>query len=77
MKKNKKMTMKVAPEKDELSFDLSNKQESGSLNQGVRVLKDVFAPSRISQQAPDHLIVGDKYVRSYSLQGYPLNVHVK
>lgn len=78
MKKNKKkMTMAVTPEKEEASFDLSNKQESGSLNQGVRVLKDVFAPSRISQPAPDHLVVGNKFVRSYSLQGYPLNVYVK
>lgn len=77
MKNKKKNKANIAQQHDDMTFDLSSKGDVGVLDKGVRVLKDVFAPSRISQPTPDHLVVGDKYVRSYSMQGYPLNVHIK
>lgn len=78
MKNNKKNKNKnMVNKNDEMVFDLSGSLDTSTLNKGTRVLKDVFAPSRISQPTPDHIVVGNKYVRSYSLQGYPLNVHIK
>lgn len=58
-------------------FDKSERKSTKSLDKGVRTIKDIFAPSYIGHPAPDHLVVGGKYVRSYSLQGYPMSIYVK
>lgn len=71
-KKNKKTN-----QTEDISFDLSKEQDKDSLTPGTRTLKDVFAPAYIGQPAPDHLVVGGKYVRNYFMQGYPMNVYIK
>lgn len=77
-KKNKKTSKnKLENSIDNDAFDLSQSQTSQSLDKGTRTVKDIFAPAYIGQPAPDHLIVGSKYVRSYGLQGYPMNVYVR
>ena len=77
-KKNKKKKQNIPTEiSQEPSFDLSGDNSGQSLDKGTRTIKDIFAPSYIGHPSPDHIIVDNKYVRSYALQGYPMNIHVK
>ena len=55
-----------------------DKKESseGVLNRGVRNIKDLFAPPSFDRSNPDYLKVGNKYVRSFIMNGYPAVVSV-
>lgn len=49
---------------------------AGVFKDNVRTLKDAFAPSEIDVINPNTLKVGEHYVRSYVMQGYPSYVQV-
>lgn len=49
---------------------------AGAFKDNVRTLKDAFAPSEIDVINPNTLKVGEHYVRSYVMQGYPSYVQV-
>lgn len=51
-------------------------KEETTLGRGTRELKDIIAPSVVDRSNPDYLRVGEKYIRSYSVNGYPSNVSV-
>lgn len=50
--------------------------KSKELEKGVRSLKDILAPAGIDRSDKSCLKVGNKYVRSFILNGYPSNVAV-
>lgn len=52
------------------------KKEKTDYNSGIRTEKDFIAPSAISVIDPRTLLVGDSYVRSYVLFGYPQATYV-
>ncbi|MBR2894886.1 MAG: conjugal transfer protein TraC, partial [Oscillospiraceae bacterium] len=50
--------------------------DSERLYDGVPTLKDMMAPSCFRRDAFDYLGVGDRYVRSFFLAGYPRQVSI-
>lgn len=50
--------------------------EYNALGRGMRTIKDLFAPPSFDRSNPDYMKVGNKYVRSFVLNGYPSNVSV-
>lgn len=46
------------------------------LNNGVPSLKDMLAPPSFDRTAPDHLRMGQKFVRNFLVAGYPKQVSV-
>lgn len=51
-------------------------EEKNVISKGMRSLKDLIAPSGIDRTSPDHLMIGNKYVRSFMLNGYPTLVRI-
>lgn len=51
-------------------------EEKGVIEKGRRTVKDLIAPPSLDRSNPNHLVVGNKYVRSYVMNGYPPNVDV-
>lgn len=47
-----------------------------SLMDGVPTLKDLIAPPSIDRSTPDHLVIGDRYMRSSILSGFPKRISV-
>lgn len=65
---------------DETTTSAYDQQENKSktpIEDGQRTLKDMLAPSGIFIPEIDRIIVGNKYVRNYILQGYPKSVYVR
>lgn len=52
------------------------KEDKQVLRKGSRTLKDFIAPSSIERGSFDHLMIGNKYVRSFVLNGYPSIVRI-
>lgn len=46
------------------------------LGKGRRTLKDIIAPPSFDRSDPDHIKVGNKAVRSFTINGYPSSVRV-
>lgn len=51
-------------------------KESDVLGRGMITNKDIFAPPSIDRSNPDFLKVGNKYVRSFVMNGFPSQVSV-
>lgn len=66
-KKNVKPVQNVTP---------TAKKDEGVLGKGVRSVKDLFSPPSFDRSNEDHLKVGNKYVRSFIMNGFPANVSV-
>lgn len=56
--------------------DIVELDEKGVLEKGQRTIKDFIAPSSIDRSNPDHLVVNNKYVKSYVLNGLPTYSYV-
>lgn len=65
--KNAKAVQNVTP---------SVKKVESVLGKGVRSVKDLFSPPSFDRSNEDHLKVGNKYVRSFIMNGFPANVSV-
>lgn len=50
--------------------------KSNVISKGIRTVKDVFAPPSFDRSNPDYLKVGNKFVRSFVMNGYPSMVSV-
>lgn len=46
------------------------------LERGERTIFDFLAPDSIDRSDPDFIKVGNKYVRNFTMQGFPSHVHV-
>lgn len=71
--------MKLLTKKEsKVNVDLStkNKVNGSVLGKGIRSVKDLFAPPSFDRSHEDYLKVGNKFVRSFVLNGYPSNVSV-
>lgn len=66
----KKRKKKKEKEKEEVV------EQTGVLEKGQRTVKDLMAPSSFDRSNPDYFKAGNKYVKSYVLDGYPTNVYV-
>lgn len=80
-KKNKKQDISMEEEfnLDDDSLILTDKQNiSGKpvLEKGERTMFDFFAPDSIDRSNEDYLKIGNKYVRNFTVQGYPSHVFV-
>lgn len=53
-----------------------NKKNTNVLGKGKRNIKDLFAPPSFDRSNADYLKVGNKYVRSFVMNGYPSIVSV-
>lgn len=74
----KEKSQKSGKNKDEyIVFDVEGVDENtDSLSAGMKTKKDLIAPQSIDRSNPDYLKVGEKYVRSFILEGYPTYVSV-
>ena len=52
------------------------KKTQVNFTEGIRTVKDILAPSGISVLDPKTLMVGERYVRTYVMQGYPKSSYV-
>jgi type IV secretory pathway VirB4 component len=79
-KKTKKAVLSPKQEATVESYTMDETSLGASkgkiLGKGVRTLKDLFAPPSFDRSQEDCLKVGDKYVRSFVVNGYPSNVSV-
>lgn len=74
--KNKKSTS----ETQEMEINMeTRKNEEKVLEPYARTVKDLFAPFGISmpEKDADHIVINNKYVRSFVMQGYPSIVGMK
>lgn len=61
-----------------LETEKREQEEDSVLGKGVRTLKDLIAPASIDRTENDsHLVVGDKYTRSFIMNGFPSMVDVR
>lgn len=79
-KKNKEdIVLEVNPstEKSKLDIDINKGDSSkNALEKGMRTLKDFVAPPSFDRGHEDYMMVGNKYVRNFAMQGFPNNVSV-
>lgn len=68
-KKDKDLTISIDSEETILVDD--NKQNINVLARGRRTLKDMLAPVSIDRSEEDCIKIGDKYARTFSVNGYP------
>ena len=68
---------KVKKEKAKLDVDINKKNDDvGFIESGTRTLKDFIAPPSFDRSHEDYMMVGNKYVRNFIMQGYPSSVQV-
>jgi conjugal transfer ATP-binding protein TraC len=53
-----------------------NYSSESALGKGIRTIKDLFAPPSFDRSQEDCIKVGNKYVRSFVINGYPSTVSV-
>lgn len=68
-------------EKIETKKELNNKptpekKDEPVIGKGIRTVKDLFAPPSFDRSHEDYMKVGNKYVRSFALNGFPSMVSV-
>lgn len=68
---------KEKKEKGKLDVDINKKNDDvGFIESGTRTLKDFIAPPSFDRSHEDYMMVGNKYVRNFIMQGYPSSVQV-
>lgn len=72
-RKNKQDKEKAVKEKEKPE---AKKTDGDVLSKGARTLKDILAPPSFDRTEPDHIKVGNKAVRNFTINGYPSSVHV-
>jgi len=63
-------------QKETPKVNTKKKQTTSELGKGIRTIKDLFAPPSFDRSNENHLKVGNKYVRSFVMNGYPSSVGV-
>lgn len=77
MKKNKLKKKEVKEELlDEIQFETEEDKNYEQFYRGVHQLKDFIAPSSFNRENPDYIKVGEKFVKSFNLKGFPREVYV-
>lgn len=71
-----KFKKKTKKGKEEIQLVDKKEIKESPLGVGLLTEKDIFAPHSFDRSNPEFIKVGDKYVKSFTLQGYPANVHV-
>lgn len=73
MKKNKNAESISFEETNENVISLNNDVEvsKGVLARGRRTLKDMLAPVSVDRSNEDYIKIGDEYLRTFSINGYP------
>lgn len=61
---------------ERVKTETTKKKEEQVLGKGIRTIKDIFAPPSFDRSSEEHLKVGNKYVRSFVMNGFPANVSV-
>lgn len=67
---------------EDMTIDLNNtaptidSSSASVLGRGIRSVKDLIAPPSFDRSQEDSLKVGNKYVRSFVMNGYPSNISV-
>lgn len=56
--------------------DIETEDNVSALGRGILSEKDLFAPPSFDRSNPEYMKVGSKYVKSFTLQGYPASVRV-
>jgi type IV secretory pathway VirB4 component len=62
--------------KADLKPNLKATSDNGVLGRGIRTVKDLFAPPSFDRGNEGYMKVGNKYVRSFVMNGFPANVSV-
>lgn len=62
--------------KKSIKKELKEARKEQILEKGMRNLKDILAPASFDRSNPDHIKVGTKAVRSFTLNGYPSIISV-
>lgn len=75
-KKNKESKIDKTVEIGNKKAALKKEKPFGEIGRGTRTMKDLFAPPSFDRSHEDYLKVGNKYVRSFVLNGYPSVVGV-
>lgn len=74
-KQDKAVKKQPAKKKQKRKSD-NLKVNENVLGKGARGLKELFAPASIDRGHPDYIRVGEKYIKSFVLQGYPSQVFI-
>lgn len=53
-----------------------NKEKKNVINKGIYNIKDFIAPPSFDRSNEEYMKVGNKFVRNFVLQGFPITVHV-
>ena len=67
---------KKKKEKSEIKNNGIKKENNNVLDKGNRTVKDLIAPPSFDRSNPDYIKVGNKYVRSFVMNGFPSLVSV-
>lgn len=70
------MKIKKNKDKKEANVNIIDKTPKEPLSVGDRTLKDLITPSAIDRSNAEYLKVDDKFVKVFSINGYPSNVTV-
>ena len=82
LEKGKKIKKKAKQEEvvekldEEVVLEEKEENKEKPISKGMRVLKDLLAPSGFNREDENSIGVGDKYVRSFVVNGYPNIVQV-
>ena len=60
----------------EISLDSGSNTSTNILDSGVPGIKDLIAPPSFNRENPDHIEVGNKYVRNFLVSGFPKTISV-
>ena len=71
--KNKKVQEDVI---EEITFEDDGNKNYEEFYRGVHYLKDFIAPSAFNRENPDYIKVGEKFVKSMNIKGYPRELSV-
>lgn len=61
---------------EEIRFDVEENKDYEQFYKGVHHLKDFVAPSAFNRENPDYIKVGEKFVKSLNIKGYPRELYV-
>lgn len=75
LKKKKDAANKASEETVVLGLD-EKVDQSTELEQGIPTLKSLIAPPSIDRSHPDHLEIGNKFVRNFIVAGFPKMISV-
>jgi conjugal transfer ATP-binding protein TraC len=73
--KKRKENGKEKDSRDEKIIEIKEEKKESVINKGIRSIKDLISPS-VDRSPEDCIKIDNKFVRSYSINGYPPSVSV-